>query len=72
MVYSGYIHWINTMNIEEFKLSITPRQLRFDDTDTLKEGMVIATEANPDLPLMIMSVLNENDLSVIAVDETFH
>jgi len=72
MIQSPHIHGVNTMNIEEFKQSVVPRQIRLDDTDKLKHGMVIATEANPDLPLMIHSVLNENDITVIEVDETFH
>ena len=60
------------MNIEEFKQSVVPRQLRLDDTDNLKDGMVIATQANPDQSLMIIDILNVYDVSVIEIDETFH
>ena len=59
MIQSPHIHGINIMDIEEFKQSVKPRQLRLDDTDTLKEGMVVFTKSNPEQPLMVYSVLDE-------------
>jgi len=60
------------MNIEEFRQSVVPRQLRLDDTDAMKEGMVVFTLSNPEQPLMVHSVLDELFISVIEIDEIFH
>ena len=57
------------MNIEEFKQSVKPREIRVDDTDRLREGQVIETATGP---LMIIEVLNEMALGVIEVDEIRH
>jgi hypothetical protein len=57
------------MNIEEFKQSVIPREIRVDDTDRLEEGMVLPT---PTGPLMIMVILDEMALGVIDIDEMVH
>jgi len=57
------------MNIEEFKRSVTPREIRVDDTDRLEKGMIISGYSKP---LMIIDILDEMALGVIEVDEVVH
>ena len=52
------------MNTEEFIQSNIPRQVRVDDTEDYKAGMKIALA---DKPFIIMDILNEYDLTVLAV-----
>ena len=57
------------MNIEEFKRSVIPREIRVDDTDRLEAGMILTSK---DKLVMIIDILNEMALSVIEVDEVIH
>lgn len=57
------------MNIEEFKRSVIPREIRVDDTDRLEAGMILVSNTGP---VMIIDILNEMALSVIEVDEVIH
>ena len=52
------------MNIEEFKRSNIPKQVRIDDTDTYRSGMTIVFIGD-EQPFIIMDVLNEYDITVI-------
>jgi len=60
------------MDIEEFKRSVIPKEIRVEDTDRLEKGMIILTAANPGQQLMIIDVLDEMALGVIEVDEVLH
>ncbi len=57
------------MNIEEFKRSVIPREIRVDDTDRLEAGMILTSK---DKLVMIIVILDEMALSVIEVDEVIH
>ena len=57
------------MDIEEFKRSVIPREIRVDDTDRLEVGMILTSRAKP---LMIIVILNEMALGVIEIDEVIH
>ena len=57
------------MNIEEFQRSVTPKEIRVDDTDKLEQGMILRGESKP---VMIIVILDEMALGVIEVDEVIH
>lgn len=57
------------MNIEEFKRSVIPKEIRVDDTDRLKAGMILVGNAGL---VMIIDILDEMALGVIKVDEVIH
>ena len=57
------------MNIEEFKRSVTPKEIRVDDTDRLEVGMILRGNSKP---VMIIDILNEMALGVIEIDEVVH
>ncbi len=57
------------MNIEEFKRSVTPKEIRVDDTDRLEVGMTLTSNSKP---VMIIDILNEMALGVIEIDEVVH
>ena len=57
------------MNIEEFKRAVIPKEIRVDDTDRLREGMIIESNQKP---VMIIDVLDEMALGVIEIDEVIH
>lgn len=57
------------MNIEEFKRSVIPKEIRVDDTDRLEEGMILTSNSRL---VMIIDVLDEMALGVIEIDEVIH
>ena len=57
------------MDIEEFQRSVTPREIRVDDTDRLEIGMILRGGLKP---VMIIDILDEMALGVIEVDEVIH
>ena len=57
------------MNIEEFQRSVTPKEIRVDDTDSLEVGMILIGYSEP---VMIIEILDEMALGVIGIDEVIH